>query len=783
MKGIQPPLAQTRRMRARELTASHWGVYEVVRRDGEARGLRPLADDPDPSPIGGSMWDAYQSPLRVQRPAVRCSWLRDGPGAAPELRGREPFVEVGWDEALDLVAREVDRVRLTHGNGAIFGGSYGWASAGRFHHAQSQIHRFLNCAGGYVGHADTYSLGAGKVIIRNVLHQLDELLDVHHDWNVLEQHTRLFVAFGGLPAKNAQVTPGGSPEHRLRPGLARLAAAGCRFVHVSPVRHDLDAPDASVEWLRIRPNTDAAAMIALACEIVRAGRHDLDFLRQYCAGFDEWERYLLGHADGVVKDAAWAGPITGLEPERLRRLAGELVNTPSLVNVAWSLQRAEHGEQPFWAAVALACIIGQIGLPGCGVGLGYGAINRPGSSHPKFSGPTFPQGRNPIGPPIPCARIADMLLNPGAPYDYDGERRLYPDIELIYWAGGNPFHHHQDLNRLARAWRKPATVIVHEQFWNAHAKMADIVLPVTSTLERDDIGFAAREPLMIAMKAILAPPGEARDDYTIFAALSERLGTAADFTEGRTPADWLRALYHRSVESARQAGVRLPPFDAFWKAGFAAIERPEHEPVVMLGDYRRDPVTHRLRTPSGRIEIHSKTIAGYHYEDCPGHPVWLEPREWLGGAAARRHPLHLLSDQPPNKLHSQLDHSALSRANKVAGREPLRINPTDAQTRGIADGDLVRVFNDRGACLAGARLDSGLMPGVIQLATGAWWDPSPDAPDALDRHGNPNVLTQDVGTSRMSQGCSAQSCLVEVERFAADAPPHQAYTLPVFVPR
>lgn len=768
---------------SRELTASHWGVYEVLRTGGCPSGLQALPEDPDPSAIGLAMWEAYQSPLRVQRPAVRASWLRHGPGSAPELRGREPFVELPWDEALDLVAEEIRRVRRERGNEAVFGGSYGWSSAGRFHHAQSQIHRFLNLIGGYVGHVDTYSLGAGKVIIRNVLHQLDDLLNVHHDWNVMEAHTRLLVAFGGVPAKNAQVTPGGSSEHRLRPGLARLAAAGCRFVHVSPVRHDFDAPEGTVEWLPIRPNTDTAAMLALACEVIQASRHDIAFLHRYCVGFEEWAAYLLGKTDGVVKDADWAAPITGLDANRLRALAIELVDHRSIINAAWSLQRAEHGEQPFWAAVGLAAVIGQIGLPGGGVALGYGPINRPGSPHAKFSGPTFSQGRNPIRQFIPCARIADMLLNPGKTYDYDGQHRIYPDIDLIYWAGGNPFHHHQDLNRLAVAWQKPSTIVVHEQVWNAHAKMADIVLPATSTLERNDIGFASREPMMVAMKAALVPPGEAKDDYEIFSELSKRLDSFAEFTEGRSSDEWLRHIYERSVEKAKADDVALPDFDAFWDAGYAHLKNPKSGPVVMLSEFRQNPDACRLDTPSGRIEIYSSKIASYQYADCPGHPVWLEPREWLGSDTAKRFPLHMLSDQPHTKLHSQLDHSAYSLANKVSGREPVRMHPKDASERGIQDGDIVKIFNARGACLAGARLDDGLLPGVVQLATGAWWDPSRDRSDAMDRHGNPNVLTQDTGSSALSQGCSAQSCLVQIERFQDDAQPHCAFELPPFLSR
>ena len=206
------------------------------------------------------------------------------------------------------------------------------------------------------------------------------------------------------------------------------------------------------------------------------------------------------------------------------------------------------------------------------------------------------------------------------------------------------------------------------------------------------------------------------------------------------------------------------------------------EPVVGFAAFRADPVAHALGTPSGRIELFSERIASFGCEDCPGHPVWFEPAEWLGSPLAARHPLHLLSDQPHTKLHSQLDHSAYSLANKVAGREPLRLHPLDAAERGIAEGDVVRVFNDRGVCLAGARFDEGLRRGVVVLATGAWWDPEvPGDPTSIDRHGNPNTLTRDVGASSMSQGCAAQTCLVEVVRFEGEAPKVRAFELPRFV--
>lgn len=766
------------------LTSMHWGVYEVERETGRVTGLRPFAHDPDPSPIGSAVAAAVTGPTRVRRPAVRRSLIEHGPGAAPERRGIDPFVETSWEEALDLVAGEISRVRATHGNAAIFAGSYGWSSAGRFHHAQSQVHRFMNCAGGYTGHVGTYSLGAARTLMPRILMPMDDIIGRMTSWPVLEAHCELFVAFGGLPGKNAQVGTGGASQHWLKGGLARLAAAGCTIINVSPARADLDCgSNATVEWLPIRPNTDVALMLALAHELHRHRRHDRSYLDTHCAGYPEFERYLTGDVDGQPKDARWASDITGIEPERISQLAGRMAAKRTMLNASWSLQRADHGEQPFWMLVTLAAMLGQIGLPGGGFGLGYAAINNAGAHGAAFSGPTLPQGTNAVKTQIPVARIADMLLDPGGQLEFNGDTLVYPDIRMIYWAGGNPFHHHQDINRLIAAWRRPETIVVNEQYWTASAKMADVVLPATTMLERDDIGSATRDRYMIAMKRAIEPVGEARDDYAIFSALSARLGSHAAYTEGRDSVQWLRELYERSRVRARDFDIDLPDFDRFWSRGLLEMPAPAR-PAVYLDAFRADPQANPLPTPSGRIEIHSQTIAAFEYADCPGHPVWLEPAEWLGSRQPGDRRLHLLSNQPSTKLHSQYDHGALSRANKIRDREPVLLNPADAAERGISAGDVVRVFNQRGACLAGARLDAGLRRGVAMMATGAWYDPlDPAENGTLDRHGNPNVLTLDRGTSRLTQGCSAHTALVDIERYEGPLPPITAFDPPAFASR
>jgi biotin/methionine sulfoxide reductase len=766
-----------------ELTSMHWGVYEVERDGPNGPTLKPFRDDPDPSPIGLDALSEELTQVRVRRPAVRKSWLEGGAGAAREMRGREAFVEIPWDEALDLVSEELTRVTKTHGNESIFGGSYGWASAGRFHHAQSQIHRFLNSIGGYVRHNDSYSLGAGRVLMPHIFASIDDLFVNHTQWDVLEEHTELFVAFGGVPAKNAQVSAGGTSEHRTPGALRRMAARGARFVNVSPVCDDLDT-GAAFQWVALRPNTDTALMLGLAHTLYVNDLHDAEFLARYSDGFDRFLPYLLGNDDGQPKDAAWASAITEVPAETIETLAREMGTKRTLVNVSFSLQRADHGEQPFWMAVTLAAMLGQLGLPGGGLGTGYGATNTMGSPHPRFRGPTLSQGNNPVDAFIPVARIADCLLNPGESFRYDGATYTYPDLRLVYWAGGNPFHHHQDLNRLVGAWHKPETIIVHEQYWTATARLSDIVLPATTTLEREDIGYSNKEQYMVAMREVTPPVGDSRDDYAIFTGLAERLGVAQTFTENRSVSEWLERMYEHSRESAAQVDVELPPFGAFWQAGHATITSETSTPTILMKEFRDDPVANPLKTPSGKIQIYSDVIAGFEHDDCPGHPAWREPVEWLGAESAERFPLHLLSDQPTHRLHSQLDPSPYSTSGKVNGRQPMTIHPGDAAARGIQDGDIVRVHNERGACLAGAAISPDIRPGVVRLSTGAWFDPSDLAsPKSLEKHGNPNVLTIDKGASSLSQGCIAQTCLVEVERFVGEVPAVTAHQPPELIQR
>jgi biotin/methionine sulfoxide reductase len=758
------------------LTSNHWGTYRVETECGVVKALHGFEEDDDVSAIGSGIVDVLDAPSRIKAPMVRKSWFESGPGSNNHLRGAEAFVEVTWEQAEKLVAEELSRVKNQYGNQAIFGGSYGWSSAGRFHHAPGQLHRFLKCIGGYTRSVGTYSFAAAEVIVPHVLGDYWALLLESTSWRSVIDEGRLVVAVGGMPWKNGQINAGGVGRHVQREHMLAARDAGVEFVNVSPIRADVD-DSLNAEWLALRPGTDTALLIAIAKTLADEQLMDNAFLERYTIGMDEFRNYLDGVDDGIAKDADWASAICAVPADRIRDLARRMAASRAMLSISWSLTRQHHGEHAFWAAITVAAMLGQIGLPGGGITFGYSTTNGIGGHNTKVPGASLPQGQNAISSFIPVARISDMLLQPGKPFEFNGGSYEYPDIHLVYWAGGNPFHHHQDLNKMLKAWQKPDTVVVNEWCWNSMAKHSDIVLPCTTTLERNDISISPRDPYVIDMQQAIRPIGGSRNDYDIFTGIARRMGIEAAFTEGRSERQWIESIYAATVERAKDKGFNMPDYADFKKAGWFKPEPPA-EAVVMLRGFRDDPIAHSLPTPSGKIEIYSAVIAGFKYDDCPGHATWMEPFEWLGGATAD-FPLHLISNQPKTKLHSQLDHGSHCRAAKINQREPIMLHPEDARARNLVDGDVVRVFNQRGACLGGVIIDDQVMPGVVQMSTGAWYDPlDPAEPGSLCKHGNPNLLTPDIGTSRLAQGPIAHTCLVEVERYPGPLPQVTAFDPP-----
>ena len=738
------------------LTSAHWGTYRARVRNGRVEELLAFEHDSDSSPIGHGILDVQHGPMRIDTPMVRESWLKEGPNIKNHLRGVDPFVSVSWDEAETLVSEELRRVSKSFGNSAIFAGSYGWASAGRFHHAQSQLKRFLNCIGGYTGSVNTYSFAAAEVVVPHILGSFREHLDNSTSWNSIIENCELFVALGGIPLKNGQISAGGTGKHIQRNGLFSAYEAGIEFVNVSPLKSDIEHK-IQADWIAIRPSTDTAFLLSLAHTLIVKNLVDIDFINKYTVGFEQFSEYLLGKQDGIPKSAEWGADICNIPEKKIIDLASAMARKKTMISVSWSLTRQDHGEQPFWAAIALASMLGQIGKPGTGLGFGYSAMNHIGLNRREMRYPAFPQGVNKVKSFIPVARISELLENPGGSFNYNGKEHIFPDTKIVWWAGGNPFHHHQDLNRLIKAWSKPDTIISNEWCWNALAQYSDIVLPCTTSLERSDLSLTPKDPYLVVMDKALEPVGEAKDDHEIFKLLAEKLGVESKFTDNKSSEEWQNWMYNRARQSAAKENVELPSWEDFKKAGWFKVPDAEKQ-GVMMEKFVNDPIKFPLSTPSGKIEIFSNTIANFDYNDCPGHPYWMEPLEWLGNATVNA-PLHMISNQPKDKLHSQLDHGAVSQSAKINGHEQLLMNPSDAKLRGLKDRQIVQIFNARGACLAAVKIDEDVMEQVIQISTGAWMK----LMDGICVNGNPNMLTPDKGTSNLAQGPIAHTCLVEVK--------------------
>ena len=216
---------------------SHWGAFLAEVEGGRVVGVRPFERDPDPSHLINAIPASVHSPTRVAQPMVREGWLKHGPGRG-EGRGREPFVPVSWDKALDLVAGEIARVRREHGNAAIMGGSQGWSSAGIFHEARTQLHRFLAAGGGYTDQVMNYSFGAALAFLPHIVGSPQAVVGPLTSWSSIARHGKLMVLFGGANPKNTQVSKGGCAAHSTSGWIAELARAGVEVVNISPIRDD-----------------------------------------------------------------------------------------------------------------------------------------------------------------------------------------------------------------------------------------------------------------------------------------------------------------------------------------------------------------------------------------------------------------------------------------------------------------------------------------------------------------------------------------------------------------
>lgn len=779
-----------------KVTGSHWGAFRAHIYAGKVQEIKPLELDKNPTEMLNGIKGIIYSPSRVRYPMVRLDWLKKHKYSA-DTRGNNRFIRVTWDEALDLFYRELERVQKEYGPWALHAGQTGWNQTGSFNNCTAHMQRAVGMHGNFITKVGDYSTGAGQTIMPYVLGST-EVYAQGTSWSEILENSDNIILWANDPVKNLQV--GWNCEtHESFKYLAELkekvAKGEINVLSVDPVKNKTQRYLEN-DHLYINPMTDVAFMLAVAHVLYNENLYDKKFIDTYCLGFEEFIQYVQGKTkDKVEKTPEWAAAICGVKADKIREFARMLVSGRTQILMGWCIQRQEHGEQPYWAAAVVAAMVGQIGLPGGGISYGhhYSSIGVPSTG---FAGPGgFPrnldQGMKPkwdnndfngYSRTIPVARWIDCLLEPGKEINYNGGKVKLPDFKMMVISGCNPWHHHQDRNRMKKAFRKLQTVVTIEFAWTATCPFSDIVLPACTQWERNDIdvyGSYSNKGL-IAMHRLVDPLFQSKPDFQIMSELTQRFGRREEYTRGMSEMEWIESLYN-DCKKANEGKFEMPEFNEFWEK--SVLDFGEGKPWVRHADFRKDPELNPLGTPSGFIEITSRKIGRYGYEHCQEHPMWFEKSERShGGPGSDKYPFWLQSCHPDKRLHSQMCESEEFRATyAVQGREPVYINPIDAKAKGIKDGDLVRVFNGRGQLLAGAVLTDSYPRGVIRIEEGAWYGPLNEKEGAICTYGDPNTLTQDIGSSELAQATSANTCIVDFEKFTGKVPPVTSFGGPIEV--
>ncbi len=755
--------------------ATHFGPFEGVVKDGKLVAINNMMElDARPTEmLNQGLLDRTYDKSRINYPMVRKSYLEGWKTGdiKPELRGKEEWVQVDWDTAWSLAAKALLDTATNHGNQSIFSSSYGgWSNAGVFRPNVLQG-RLLNMMGGCTNTQGDWSAGASQVALPHIIGDM-EVYSAQSAWETIRDHTEVFVLVGCDPIKNNRVEYRVA-DHGMYSHWEDIRDAGVKFVSINPQRTATDEY-MSADWVRIVPNTDVALFLAMAHHVLDKGLEDKKYLAKYAVGADKWIAYVKGEDDGIAKTPAWAAKITGIEEAKIKELAELLAKSRTEIAGAWSLQRAQHGEMTHWAIINFAALTGKIGKPGQGVGFswhyGNGGMPQGGNATPVG----MSQGRNWVKGVCPASRITEMLENPGMEVSYNGNTHTYPDVKVIFNAGNNFMSHQQDTNRLIRALQKVETIISVDVWWTAATRWADIVMPAASTLEQDDItsGGTYSNDKVYAMKKLIEPIGESLPDYEIFEGLAEKLGLWAPFTESE------EKMYHIKLGYEKSGAAKDTPFEEFWEKGYARMPVPaKARKWVRHGAFYEDPEANPLHTTSGKIEMFCNDIAKMKIDDCPGMPMWMEKHEYLGNA--KKGQLHVVSPHPWYRLHSQMDQSkSLRDIYKVQGREPVRINTQDAADRGIADGDLVELYNKRGTVIAGAVVSDDIMPGVVSIYEGCW--PQLDSKGRCNS-GLVNFVTSTQRSSGLSEATTANTVLVEMRKCEDPEGPNLAYDKPPII--
>lgn len=684
-------------------------------------------------------------------------------------RGSGEFEQISWEEAFDTIAEKLQGVLDEYGNEAVYinyaTGALGGTVSKSWPPASTPIARMMNLLGGYLNHYGTYSAAqiaaAGPYTYGSgfAANSIEDIVN-----------SKLVVMFGNNPA--ATRMSGGGIVYIMQ---QLKKQSNVKVIVIDPRLSDSVVTMAD-EWIPIRPGTDAALVNALAYVLITEDLYDQDFLDKYCIGFDQehmpegyedqdsFKDYILGTgADETPKTPEWAAAITGIPVDRIIQLAREIGTAkPAYIMQGWGIQRQANGEQSVRSIFMLPILTGNIGIQGGNPGTREGSFG--------IGVKPFPTGQNPVETSISVFMWPDAILRgPEMTAIADGVKgkdQLEVPIKFMWnYAGNCLINQHSDANGTAALLEDDSLcemIVVFENHMTSSAKFADILLPDITTWEQNDIAPGSRGGnlgyAIFASKAV-DPLYECKSMYEMCTEIAKRMGVEEEFTEGRTQEEWLEYV----VDLTREDNPDFPDYESFKEMGIYKVAN-SGQPSIAFKGFRDDPEANPLATPSGLIEIFSERLHEISEtwelpegDIISGLPIYAPTWEGVSDPLQETYPLQMIGHHYKQRTHSTYGNSEWM---KEVALQEVWINEIDATARGIQMGDLIEVFNDRGRIQLPAKVTARMMPGVISVPQGAWYDPDSKG---VDVGGCVNTLTA-YRPSPLAKANPQHTNLVQVEK-------------------
>jgi trimethylamine-N-oxide reductase (cytochrome c) len=765
------------------------------------------------APFGLGNKKRIYSPNRIMYPLKRVDWDPNGE-RNPQNRGKSGYVRISWDEAGDIIVSELKRIIKKYGAEAILAQQDGHGEEKVVHSTHGCSLRLLDLLGGYtmqVRNPDSWEgwYWGAKHVWGTEPHGTMTPYHTNVALDVAE-NSDLMLFWGADPDTTPWGFGGGPTVSRLCYWFTEL---GIKSIYICPDLNYGAAVHAD-KWIPIRPNTDAALQLAISYMWITEGAYDKEYVATHTFGFDKFEEYVLGKEEGIAKTPKWASKITGIPTRIIKALAKEWASKTTTVTHCYGgpYIRGQYCHEPARLEVLLLAMQG-VGKPGVHQfmltdGMMGSKYCRRFIPRPRPDGvvkmltvaPGGHRGYHPFMPLpkqiIPKTLIHEAILK-GQFTIYGSSAQMWPTEDqfkkYVYPVEGcSPVHMiwtdspclmtcWNDSNRIADAYRHSSIEFMMAQHpWLENdCLFADIILPVNTKFEEDDIGDDTESYLfdtIFLSEKCVEPIGESKSDYEVVCFIAEKLGLLNEYTEGKSVEDWMRNGYDMSGaadvvswEKLKENRYYVIPTDPDWE---------KH--TVGMRDFYENPDQNPLQTPSGKIEFFSQNLATHFPDDKERPPVphWIpfgeSHQESLVHPRAEKYPLICQSNHPRWRVHAQLDdinwfHEI--ETCKVRGPdgylyEPCWINPETAAARNINNGDVIKVFNERGAVLCGAYVTERIIPGVAYVDHGSRYDPI--VPGELDRGGAINTITPYNITSKNCAGHVVSGFLVDVKKADMD---------------